>query len=127
MERTTSFTITGAMARLRKSQAQRGVEKPKWSFPIWFFDYDNDGRLDLFVASYYFASGEWVRPYLGLQRQGDSMKLYRNTGKGTFADVTRETGLDRGVAAMGANFGDVDNDGFPRTSISVPALRLTRL
>jgi hypothetical protein len=89
-----------------------GVEKPKWSFPTWFFDYDNDGRLDLFVASYYFASGEWVRPYLGLQRQGDSMKLYRNAGNGTFADVTQETGLDRGVAAMGANFGDVDNDGF---------------
>lgn len=40
------------------------------------------------------------------------MKLYRNTGKGTFADVTRETGLDRAVAAMGASFGDVDNDGF---------------
>jgi hypothetical protein len=91
---------------------QLGVEKPKWSFPTWFFDYDNDGRLDLFVASYYFASGEWVRSYLGLPRQGDSMKLYRNTGKGTFADVTHETGLDRGVAAMGANFGDVDNDGF---------------
>jgi hypothetical protein len=40
------------------------------------------------------------------------MKLFRNTGKGTFADVTQETGLDRSVAAMGANFGDVDNDGF---------------
>ncbi|PYS26374.1 MAG: hypothetical protein DMF75_22225, partial [Acidobacteria bacterium] len=91
---------------------QLGVEKPKWSFPTWFWDYDNDGHLDLFVASYYFASGEWVRPYLGLPREGDSMKLYRNTGKGSFADVTRETGLDRAVAAMGANFGDVDNDGF---------------
>jgi hypothetical protein len=91
---------------------QLGVEKPTWSFPTWFWDYDNDGRLDLFVASYYFAGGEWVRSYLGLPRQGDSMKLYRNTGKGTFADVTQETGLDRGVAAMGANFGDLDNDGF---------------
>jgi len=91
---------------------QLGVEKPTWSFPTWFWDYDNDGHLDLFVASYYFASGEWVRPYLGLPRAGDSMKLYRNTGKGAFADVTHETGLDRSVAAMGANFGDVDNDGF---------------
>lgn len=91
---------------------QLGVAKPTWSFPTWFFDYDNDGRLDLFVASYYFAGGEWVRPYLGMPRQGDSMKLYRNTGKGTFADVTRESGLDASVAAMGANFGDVDNDGF---------------
>jgi hypothetical protein len=29
-----------------------------------------------------------------------------------FADVTQEVGLDRSVAAMGANFGDLDNDGF---------------
>jgi hypothetical protein len=40
------------------------------------------------------------------------MKLYRNTGKGRFADVTAEVGLDRSVAAMGANYGDVDNDGY---------------
>jgi hypothetical protein len=92
--------------------AQLGVEQPRWSFPTWFWDYDNDGKLDLFVASYFFANGEWVRPYLGLARQGDSMKLYRNTGNGRFADVTQETGLDRSVAAMGANFGDLDNDGF---------------
>jgi tetratricopeptide (TPR) repeat protein len=89
-----------------------GVEQPKWSFPTWFWDYDNDGKLDLFVASYFFGNGEWVRPYLGLTRQGDSMKLYRNNGTGTFSDVTRETGLDRSVAVMGANFGDLDNDGF---------------
>ena len=91
---------------------QLGVEQPLWSFPTWFWDYDNDGKLDLFVASYFFGNGEWVRSYLGLQRQGDSMKLYRNAGNGRFVDVTREMGLDRSVAAMGANFGDIDNDGF---------------
>lgn len=91
---------------------QLGVEQPLWSFPTWFWDYDNDGKLDLFVASYFFGNGEWVRSYLGLPRQGDSMKLYRNAGNGRFVDVTREMGLDRSVAAMGANFGDLDNDGF---------------
>src|SRR5687768_3048250 len=40
------------------------------------------------------------------------MKLYRNTGGG-FEDVTRAAGLDRVVPAMGANFGDLDEDGFP--------------
>ncbi len=92
--------------------AALGVQKPYRSFPTWFFDYDNDGWLDLFVSSYTFAGGEWVRPYLGLPRKDESMKLYRNTGKGTFVDVTTEVGLDRGVAAMGANFGDLDNDGY---------------
>jgi hypothetical protein len=38
--------------------------------------------------------------------------LYRNQGDGTFADVTREAGLDRVLVSMGANFGDLDNDGY---------------
>jgi hypothetical protein len=41
-----------------------------------------------------------------------AMKLYRNDGKGGFQDVTKEVGLDRVVPTMGANFGDLDNDGF---------------
>jgi hypothetical protein len=91
---------------------QLGVEKPWRSFPTWFFDYDNDGWLDLFVASYSFVEGEWVRSYLGLPPGEEAMKLYRNTGKGGFEDVTKAVGLERGVAAMGANYGDLDNDGY---------------
>jgi tetratricopeptide (TPR) repeat protein len=89
-----------------------GVDKPHRSFPTWFWDYDNDGRLDLFVSSYSFAAGEWARPYLGLPADQETIKLYRNTGKGRFTDVSAQVGLDRGVAAMGANFGDLDNDGY---------------
>ncbi|HKV40646.1 MAG TPA: CRTAC1 family protein, partial [Blastocatellia bacterium] len=44
--------------------------------------------------------------------QAETMKLYRNTGKGTFEDVTKAVGLDRVVPTMGANFGDLDNDGY---------------
>ncbi|MEJ7709970.1 MAG: VCBS repeat-containing protein [Pyrinomonadaceae bacterium] len=40
------------------------------------------------------------------------MKLYRNKGRGRFEDVTAIVGLDQVVPAMGANFGDLDNDGF---------------
>jgi hypothetical protein len=88
-----------------------GVNDPQRSFPAWFWDYDNDGRLDIFVSSFTFAAGDWVRPFLGMKRVGESMKLYRNTGKG-FADVSAQVGLDYAVAAMGANFGDLDNDGW---------------
>jgi hypothetical protein len=94
---------------------QLGVEKPKSSFPCWFWDYDNDGRLDIWVGSYTSAGGQWVLPYLGLPPQLETMKLYRNTGKGAFAafaDVTKEVGLDWAVAPMGVNFGDLDNDGY---------------
>ncbi len=40
------------------------------------------------------------------------MKLYRNNGKGGFDDVTASVKLDHVVPAMGANFGDIDNDGY---------------
>ena len=40
------------------------------------------------------------------------MYLYRNNHDGTFRNVSHETGLDRSVYAMGANFGDIDNDGW---------------
>jgi hypothetical protein len=39
-------------------------------------------------------------------------RLYRNLGSGMFRDVSVEAGLDRAMAPMGANFGDIDNDGF---------------
>ena len=41
-----------------------------------------------------------------------TLKLYRNTGKGTFDDVTKAVGLDKVFMPMGSNFGDLDNDGF---------------
>jgi len=42
-----------------------------------------------------------------------TMKLYRNLGNGTFRDVTAEAGLNKINIPMGANFGDIDNDGYP--------------
>jgi hypothetical protein len=88
-----------------------GVEKPILSFPVWFFDYDNDGWLDLFVSSYIVSVAEVMRSYLGLAVQAETLKLYKNMG-GKFRDVTKEVGLDRVFMPMGANFGDIDNVGF---------------
>jgi tetratricopeptide (TPR) repeat protein len=92
--------------------AKAGVQAPWMSFPAFFFDYDNDGLPDLFVASYYFSVEEVARGYMGLPRKGETLKLYKNKGDGTFQDVTETTGLDRVFMPMGSNFGDVDNDGF---------------
>ena len=91
---------------------EAGVQKPNQSFAAWFFDYDNDGWPDLFVASYYISVDESIRSYLGLPRNAETLKLYRNMGDGSFRDVTSEVGLDHVFMTMGANFGDLDNDGF---------------
>ena len=50
--------------------------------------------------------------YLKLPGQAETLKLYKNRGDGSFKDVTQEVKLDRVFMPMGANFGDVDNDGF---------------
>ncbi len=91
---------------------QAGVQKPWQSFAAWFFDYDNDGWPDLFVTSYYVSVDESLRSYLGLPGNAETLKLYKNLGNGTFRDVTQEVGLDKVLMPMGANFGDIDNDGF---------------
>jgi len=88
------------------------VETPVWSFPVWFWDYDNDGWLDLYVSSHYESVSEVIKSYLRLPTPAETHALYRNLKGKAFQDVTREVGLDRVSMPMGANFGDVDNDGF---------------
>jgi hypothetical protein len=91
---------------------QAGVQAPSFSFATWFFDYDNDGWPDLFVDSYLAAVDESVKTYLGQPHNAETLKLYRNKHDGTFEDVSTQVGLDKVFMPMGANFGDVDNDGF---------------
>ncbi len=92
-----------------------GVTEPKDSFATWFFDYDNDGDLDLYCTCYQMGArtGELCAYYKDGKAPSDSQRLYENLGQGRFRDVTKERGLARPVFPMGSNFGDVDNDGYP--------------
>ncbi len=93
--------------------AQAGVTKPKRSFPTWFFDYDNDGRLDLFVSGFRYKSAGWVaRDYVGKDGKGVRAKLFRNLGGMAFEDVSESMEIDKVLLTMGSNFGDIDNDGW---------------
>jgi hypothetical protein len=90
-----------------------GVTGPRRGFACWFWDFDNDGRLDLYVSDYASALAEYVAASLQVPLKRPSYPcLYRNIGAAGFSDVTRETGLDRVMMPMGCNFADIDNDGF---------------
>jgi hypothetical protein len=90
-----------------------GVVEPSGrSFAAWFFDVDNDGNLDIFVGGYDAQINDLAAWYLDLPFKASTPRLYRNRGDGTFEDATRAFGLWRPLAPMGANFGDLDNDGW---------------
>jgi hypothetical protein len=97
--------------------AYAGIYSDKGSsFPTWFWDYDNDGWLDIFACDYsfnhtlaYYAAAEKLAIPAG---NPEKMYLYHNNHDGTFTNVAKEKGLDKVVFAMGSNFGDIDNDGY---------------
>jgi len=68
-----------------------------------FLDYDDDGRVDIFLAD-------------GGKEGG--MSLYHNLGNGKFEDVTRKAGLDPSQHAIGCTAGDYDNDGAADLAIT---------
>ncbi len=92
--------------------AALGVVGPRESFPAWFWDYDNDGHLDLYVSAYGAEIADLAAMRTGLPIKKETAKLYRNNGSGGFVDVSREARVTGPSAPMGANFGDLDNDGY---------------
>jgi enediyne biosynthesis protein E4 len=69
-----------------------------------FFDFDNDGRQDLFLVN----GTSWP----GQSKVVTRSKLFRNTGGGAFVDVTERAGLSMDVYGMGVAAADFDNDGW---------------
>ena len=87
------------------------------AFGAFFFDYDLDGRQDIFVAN-----GHVENDIAAVQQRvsyRQAPHLFRNRGDGGFAEVTSASpDLARAMVARGAAFGDLDGDGDPDLAVS---------
>jgi hypothetical protein len=81
------------------------------AFAVFYFDYDLDGRLDLFAANGHIEEEiNRVQPKVSYRQPPH---VFRNLGKGRFEEVTRALGaaFARPIVARGAAYGDYDRDG----------------
>jgi hypothetical protein len=102
------FTDIAASAGLRAPVIYGGVERKLYltetvGCGVAFFDFDNDGWLDIFVPGGSRLEGAPA---------GTTNRLYKNNRDGTFSDITESSGLRRTGWAFGVTVGDFNNDGF---------------
>lgn len=71
-------------------------------------DFDNDGKMDLYIARTTSGSMKWLQRSIG---GGPSDYLLRNVG-GRYVDVTSKAGIPKGGESRGVTVGDFNNDGF---------------
>ena len=97
-----TFTESAAAAGAGMGAFQR---RQRVSWGAVFFDYDNDGWEDLYVASGHLDSDRFTN-----HRHQPNL-LLRNTGLGTFEDVSSISGADDRGVGRGVAYGDFNNDG----------------
>jgi tetratricopeptide (TPR) repeat protein len=97
--------VTKEAGILSKPNPTTDLTKPSYDAPpgACFLDFDNDGKIDIFLTDNGAQGG---------------MSLYRNLGNGKFEDVTKLAGLDSAVHATSCTAGDYDNDGFVDLAVS---------
>src|SRR5213075_625560 len=111
--------------RFREITKESGLDYVGHSSGAVFFDFDNDGLLDLFLVNvgvyttnqrgrggYYVAFSDAFSGHLYPERTEFSI-LYRNLGGKKFRDVSKEMGLRDGSWSGDATFVDLNQDGFP--------------
>lgn len=120
-------TFTDVTEKAHVTGTVEGIGKA-WSVTAGWFDYNNDGLLDLLVINYLNYDIKTARtcPTFGVPAycspndfQGTPEILYRNNGDGTFTDVSRQSHISQYVGkGMGVAFGDYDGDGFTDIFVS---------
>ncbi len=101
-----------------------GLASPGWTTSAVWFDYDNDGKLDLFLCSFvqysvdsdvFCGDNKLGRRFYCIPRvfKPTPSLLYHNNGDGTFTEVSAGTGIQRAMGkALGVVATDINNNGL---------------
>jgi predicted NUDIX family NTP pyrophosphohydrolase len=101
-----------------------GVSAPGWTTSAVWFDYDNDGKLDLFLCSFvqfslknnvFCGDNKLGKRFYCIPRifKGTPSVLYHNNGDGTFTEVSGGTDIQRAIGkGLGVVATDINNDGL---------------
>jgi enediyne biosynthesis protein E4 len=113
---------SGGIPVFKEEAAKYGIDDNGKSSQTTFFDYDNDGDLDLYVANYpitrFKSPPYFYRQMMNNAKIDESGHLYRNNGDGTFTNVTVEAGLLTFGLSLSATVCDLNQDGYKDLYIS---------
>src|SRR6185369_11761934 len=114
MDETNTLFVNSGNAVFEDRTREAGLGTPGrrfTGFGTFFFDYDNDSWLDLFVAN----GAVQLLPELVRQKNpfplGQPNQLFRNNGKGSFVEIMDQAELQPLEVSRGTAMGDIDNDG----------------
>jgi len=91
-----------------------GVNDDGFSSNAAFFDYDNDGDLDLYVLTNFLETG-WPNKYRPKNNDGSAIstdRLYRNNGDNSFENVSQDAGILYEGYGLGISILDINRDGW---------------
>ncbi|CAN5575022.1 VCBS repeat-containing protein [soil metagenome] len=98
-----------------ESAAAYGIDDPGHTTQAAFFDFDNDGYLDLYLLTNIIDTNVPTN-YRKKNTEGTALnndRLYRNNGNGTFTNVTKEAGILYEGFGLGITISDINLDGWP--------------
>lgn len=118
--RTNRLYINNRKGGFTESAAAYGLDYAGFSTMAAFLDYDRDGDLDLFIATY--ANETWdtsvIHPKITDGSGKSADKLYRNDGNGHFTDVSKSAGMLIDGYGLGVAICDINNDNWPDIYVS---------
>ena len=106
-----TFVNVSSQAGLNVPNVWGGIDRKRYIVEakgsgLAFFDYDNDGWLDIYLTNGTRLDAQWA------PGTAPTSRLFKNNRDGTFTDVTAKSGLGRTGWQTGVCVGDYDNDGW---------------